>query len=60
MVSYQKFISSRYKVIVVALAVCAGLEASWTNQIIAGSLGQAGYSGDGGIMVPGNWTAKQV
>jgi serine/threonine-protein kinase len=46
------FVSKIYfklvKVIVVALAVCAGLEASWTNQIIAGSLGQAGYSGDGG------------
>jgi len=48
MISYQKFVSSWYKVIVVGLAVSAGLEASWTNQIIAGSLGQSGYSGDGG------------
>jgi|694.fasta_scaffold78087_4 streptogramin lyase len=30
------------------LALCSELSASWTNQIIAGQLGQSGYSGDGG------------
>jgi streptogramin lyase len=30
------------------LTLCSEISASWTNQIIAGQLGQSGYSGDGG------------
>jgi hypothetical protein len=30
------------------LTLCSEISASWTDQIIAGQLGQSGYSGDGG------------